>query len=118
MFRYVPVAAVRPTPVASRLGRIERPSMAGPSRPALGQTFDEMFGWSPAMGDAVRLLFHGATTYLGIHVGITQTGFLKWMGWLLAAGQSIGAVCDVVSLVKRAAGTHPPEGVKDSCPRI
>lgn len=98
-------------------------------RPALGaakvgQTFDEIVGWTPLMGDVLRLTFHGIATYLGIWVGLninkvktgnkttkTVTGAL---GWALAAGQGLGAIADVVSLVKRATGTHPPE--KPSAP--
>lgn len=101
MVPFAPVAfrPAVPSPAARRLG---------PS-PALGQTFDEMFGWSPAMGDIVRLGFHGATAALGYHVWVKDAGFFKWFGLFLALGQTVGAICDVVSLVQRVAGTHPPE---------
>ncbi len=105
MVPFAPVA-FRPavaSPAARRLGQI-------PSRtPSLGQTFDQMFGWSPATGDAVRLLFHGTTAVLGFRVWIRDEGFFKWFGLALALGQTVGAICDVVSLVQRAAGSHPPE---------
>lgn len=106
MLPYAP-AALRP-PVASReLGRrygLQRRS------PLLGQTFDDMFGWPPWAGDIVRLGFHSLTAALGIHVGLTSTGFWKWFGWVLAVGQAVGAVTDVVSIAKRITGTHPAEG--------
>jgi hypothetical protein len=76
----------------------------------LGQTFDQYFSWSPATGDAVRLVFHGATAALGIHVFLTDKGFFRWFGLVLGFGQAVGAICDVLSLAQRALGTHPPEG--------
>lgn len=95
-----------------RLGTIRpaAPYSLAPPRPfSLGQTFDQMFGWSPAMGDAVRLAFHGATAYLGFHVWTSEDGFLSAFGLILALGQSVGAICDVVSLVQRASGTKTSE---------
>lgn len=82
-----------------------------PRSPVLGQTFDEMMGWSPAAGDLVRLGFHGMTSWLGIYVGIHGQGILSFFGWFLGIGQGLGALLDVVSLLKRAAGTHPDEPV-------
>lgn len=99
MLRYIP-AAVRP-PVS--------PPRSGRHGFALGQPFEKYLGWSPAMGDVVRLIFHGATAALGIHVFLKDTGFVKWFGLFLAAGQGVGAVLDLASLAQRAAGTHPPE---------
>lgn len=87
--------------------------------PKVGQTFDEIANLGPVAGDFLRLTFHGIATYLGIWVGLninkvktgnkttkTVTGAL---GWALAAGQGLGAIADVISLFKRATGTHPPE---------
>ena len=87
--------------------------------PKVGQTFDEIVGWTPLMGDVLRLTFHSIATYLGVWVGLninkvktgnkttkTVTGAL---GWALAAGQGLGAIADIISLGKRALGTHPPE---------
>lgn len=99
MVSYVP-AACRP-PV--------RPRPGPHGHKSLGLTFENYFGWSAAVGDGVRLLFHGATTYLGFRVWSRETGFISILGLVLGIGQAIGAVCDVVSLAQRAAGTHPPE---------
>lgn len=93
----------------------------GPYRPApfrfplgsraLGQTFDQMFGWSPVAGDAFRLFFHTSTAYLGVSVGLTaKNGFLKYFGWFLGLGQGIAALCDATSLVQRAVGMTPGIG--------
>lgn len=77
---------------------------------ALGQTFDQMFGWSPMAGDAFRLFFHTSTAYLGISVGLnSKSGFLKYFGWFLGLGQGIAAMCDATSLLQRAIGTVPVE---------
>ncbi|SRR5579871_2215178 len=92
-----------------------RPAVASPTirrqaqRFGLAQTFDQYFGWPPAAGDMVRLLFHGSTAVLGFHVWKSDTGFFKWFGLLLGVGQTVGAICDLLSLIQRAAGTHPPE---------
>ncbi len=80
-----------------------------PRPPVLGQTFDEMMGWSPAAGDLVRLGFHGMTSWLGIYVGIHGHGVLSFFGWFLGIGQGLGALLDVVSLLKRATGILPDE---------
>lgn len=84
----------------------------------LSQTFDQYLNFSPAMGDVLRLVFHGIATYLGVWVGLNakhiRTGkttktVTVALGWALAGGQGLGAIADVVSLIQRAAGTHPPE---------
>ena len=80
-----------------------------PAKYSLSQTFDGYFGWSPAAGDAVRLAFHSATAALGFHVWVSDKGFFKWFGLALAFGQTVGAICDAMSLIERAVGTHPPE---------
>jgi hypothetical protein len=92
-----------------------RPAVASPAAirrygHTLGLTFDAMFGWSPTVGDMLRLGFHGASAYVGFYLWTTDRGFIKWFGLVFAVGQSVGAICDVVSLVQRATGTHPSEG--------
>lgn len=97
-----------------------RPSAPSPAqgptaalgRPYLGQTFDQLLGFTPAMGDVIRLGFHTASTYLGIYVGLKEKGFVSYLGWFLGVGQGIGAICDAISLGKRAMGIHPSEGGK------
>lgn len=89
----------------------------GPS-PTLGQTFDQMFHMTPATGDVIRLFFHGVTAYLGIHTGLKEKGFLSFVGWFIGIGQGIGAVCDIVSLGQRAAGTHPTDGSNPVCDMV
>jgi hypothetical protein len=86
---------------------------------ALGQTFDEIMGWTPVVGDVIRLTFHGIATYLGILVGLqghklpiknkTVRVITVGAGWALAGGQGLGAIADIVSLTKRALGVHPPD---------
>lgn len=94
------------------------PSPALGSRQELSQTFDQYLKFSPAMGDVLRLVFHGIAVYLGVWTGLNakhiRTGkttktVTVALGWALAAGQGLGAIADVVSLVQRALGTHPPE---------
>lgn len=75
----------------------------------IGQTFDQLFSWGYVTGDIIRLLFHGTTAALGYHVWLKDKGFWKYFGLLLAFGQTVGGICDVISLGKRIAGTHPPE---------
>lgn len=108
MLQYAP-PAFRPAVVASPTIRRQAPS--------LGQTFDQYFSWSPAVGDGLRLIFHGATAFLGFRVWHRDTGFWKWFGLFLAVGQTVGAICDVMSLVERAIGTHPPEPPPAAPPR-
>lgn len=109
MVPYAP-AAYRPPAPSPRIGQYGPPgnSFLG-SRYRLNQTFDQMFGWSPAAGDTVRLIFHGATAALGFRVWLTDRGFFKYFGLFLALGQTVGAICDGISLVQRIAGTHPSE---------
>jgi len=100
-------AAFRPTVPSPALGQ------AALGRPYyMGQTFDQLLGWTPAMGDIVRLGFHTASTYLGIYVGMKEKGAVSYLGWFLGIGQGIGAICDAISLGKRAMGIHPSEGGK------
>lgn len=101
MLRYAP-PAYRPAVSSPTIGRQA-------SHFSLGQTFDQYFSWPPAVGDGVRLIFHGATAFLGFRVWHKDTGFWKWFGLLLAIGQTVGAICDTMSLVERLIGTHPPE---------
>lgn len=102
-------------PLASAVGNLSllphRPHYdLGVRHPKLSQTFDQIMGWPPAAGDILRLLFHGGTTWLGITVGSRDRN--KWVSgiaWVLAVGNGLAAIADVVSLMKRATGTHPPE---------
>jgi hypothetical protein len=84
----------------------------------VGQTFDQYLHFTPAMGDVLRLVFHGIAVYLGVVVGLnakyikaskTTKTVTVALAWALAGGQGIGAIADVVSLAQRALGTHPPE---------
>lgn len=87
-----------PNPLIRTLGRSQ-----------IGQTFDELFHWDPVVGDILRTAFHGGTTWLGIRIGLTEKN--KWVSsfaWVLAVGNGIAGIADVISLIKRAAGTHPP----------
>lgn len=102
MLTFRPVA-FRPTVHSPTLGRY------GQKKYTLSQTFDGLFKWSSAVGDGLRLVFHGATAALGFHVWIKDRGFFKWFGLFLAVGQTVGGICDVISLVQRVVGTHPPE---------
>lgn len=77
-------------------------------RPSLNQTFEEVVGWPGWVGDALRLTFHGGTTYLGIKVGLSEgNGFLKYFSWVLGVGNGLAAIADLISIGKRLAGTHP-----------
>lgn len=77
----------------------------------LGQRFDELMDWGPVAGDFLRLVAHGMAGYLGYYVWLTapKKSFPKYFGLAMGLIQTFGAICDVVSLVQRAAGTHPEE---------
>lgn len=75
----------------------------------LGQSFDQYLAWPAACGDVVRLAFHTATAALGYHVYFRDKGFWKWFGLVLGAGQTVGAILDLLSLTERLIGTHPAE---------
>jgi hypothetical protein len=75
----------------------------------MGQTFDQMLGMPLCTGDICRLVFHTGATVLGVHVGMKEKGLLSIVGWIVAAGQGFAGILDLVSLYKRATGTHPPE---------
>lgn len=91
----------RPPVVSYALGQPKR-------SPILGQTFDEFLGMPAFCGDLIRLIFHGGTTFLGIHVGLREgTSFIGILGWILGIGNGLGAIADTISLIKRATGTHP-----------
>lgn len=108
-YRPVPFRPYVPSPVT--LGQ----------RKVMAQTFDDLLGMTPAMGDVLRLTFHGIATYLGIWVGLNghkvKTGnknvkiVTVGLGWALAGAQGLGAIADIISLIKRATGTHPPEQI-------
>lgn len=98
---YAPVA-YRPA-VASPTIRRQAPILA------LGQRFDELLNWSPVAGDLLRLTFHSATAALGLHVWLRDKGFWRYFGLFLGIGQTVGAICDAISIGQRIAGTHPPE---------
>ena len=87
-------------------------------RTALGQTFDEMLGFSPYMGDVLRLVYHGGGAWLGFYVAFyngimnskgtrTQNPWVTGFGVLIGAGMGIAGILDGISLLQRACGTHP-----------
>jgi hypothetical protein len=102
MLQYAP-PAYRPTVVTSPTMRRQAPRLV------LGQQFENYLGWPAPVGDGIRLIFHGATAALGYHIFKIDKGFWKWFGLLLGIGQTVGFICDAMSLFERAIGTHPPE---------
>lgn len=103
MVRYTPVA-YRP---AVTLPTVRR--QAPRKYPELGQRFEEILNWSPLAGDLLRIAFHSTTGVLGFYTWVNAKGFWKYFGLILGLGQTVGAICDVISLGRRIAGTHPPE---------
>lgn len=98
-----------------------RPAVVSPTRQRqvqefrLGQTFDNLLNWGPVAGDALRLGAHSLAAYLGFYVWKTapKKSFPKYLGLTLDLVQTFGAICDVISLGQRAAGTHPAD---PACP--
>jgi hypothetical protein len=76
----------------------------------MGQTFDQMLGLPACSGDVCRLIFHTGATILSFHIALTSKS-TAWstLGWVIGLGQGFAGILDIVSLVKRATGTHPPE---------
>ena len=88
---------------------VQSPALGG-RHPSIGQTFDQIMGWPPAAGDILRLLFHGGTTWLGITVGLKEKNqWISGIAWVLAAGNGLAGIADLISLTKRALGVHPVE---------
>lgn len=105
MLDYQPLA-FRPSVPSPTLGQKTR---------QLSQTFDEIMNWHPASGDILRLAFHGGTTWMGIRVGLKEKNpWIAGVAWVLAVGNGLAAVADVISLLKRATGTHPPPAAPQS----
>lgn len=100
----------RPVAVSSPTARRQVPGSAL-GQYVLAQRFDELFDWGPVAGDLLRLAAHGMAGYLGYYVWLTapKKSFPRYFGLAMGVVQTFGALCDVISLVKRAAGTHPPE---------
>ena len=75
----------------------------------LGQTFDEMLGFHPALGDVIRLVYHSGGTWLGFHVALAngKRPWLSAIGWFIGAGMGLAAILDMVSLAQRICGTQP-----------
>ena len=95
---------------AAYLGPQLRTIHHGPAYKSLGQTFDEMLGLPACTGVVCRLIFHTGATALAIHVATTSksTGW-SVLAWIIGIGQGFAGILDIVSLIQRAAGTHPPE---------
>ena len=82
----------------------------GPYQKTMGQTFDQMLGLPACSGDVCRLVFHTGATILAIHVATTsKSAGWSLLAWIIGIGQGFAGILDIVSLVKRATGTHPPE---------
>lgn len=105
-FRDQSASLITPHPIRKELGRAP-----------MGQTFEQIMGWPGWTGDLLRLTFHSGTAFLGVHVGLrSKEGFIKYLSWVLGIGNGLAAVADVISLAKRAFGTHPPEPASDKSP--
>jgi hypothetical protein len=74
----------------------------------LGETFDEMLGFSPVLGDLLRLVGHSLGAWVGIYAGIYgKSKVMKAVGWTIGLGQGLTGICDVVSLVQRMVPRAP-----------
>lgn len=107
MIRFIPVA-FRPVVSSPTIRRQAQ-------NKALGQTFDSLLSWGPVVGDALRLGAHGLASYIGFYVWLTapKKSAARYLGLIMGLSQTFGAICDVISLGQRVAGTHPPE---PACP--
>lgn len=65
----------------------------------LGQPFDQMLGFHPALGDGLRLATHGAMSFLGFWIAGRETGPISWIGTGVGVLSGLGALMDVISLV-------------------
>lgn len=65
----------------------------------LGQTFDQLLGVPPYVGNLMRLAVHGAMSYLGLYIGIHEKGFFSAVGWSVGVLQGMGALVDVLALI-------------------
>lgn len=75
---------------------------------SLGATFDQLLGMSPAAGDVVRLVGHGAAAVIGFHLFADDRKAWKWLGLALGIGHACAGLGDVYSLVQRALAPAPP----------
>lgn len=89
-------AKARPISLAQRVRPLHTPVKT------LGETFDEMLGFSPLLGDLLRLAGHGLGTWVGVYAGIYgRSPWMKAVGWTIGIGQGLTGICDVVSIVQR-----------------
>lgn len=92
-----PVLGMRVKPMPSPIF----PAM--PSRPrekTLGESFDELLGWSKLTGDILRTLGHGFGVWLGIHVFLYSKGFARVAGAAVGIGMLGAGICDVIAVGK------------------
>lgn len=103
MIPYQPAGtARRPASLAQKMRVIYTPPRT------LGETFDEMLGFSPLLGDLLRLAGHGLGSWVGLYAGIYgKSNWMKAVGWLIGIGQGLTGLCDVVSIVQRVVRPAP-----------
>lgn len=108
MIAYRPVGAAainanvqsRPFSLAQKVRPLHTPPKT------LGETFDEMLGFSPMLGDLLRLAGHGLGSWVGVYAGIYgKSSWMRAVGWVIGVGQGLTGVCDVVSIIQRL--VHP-----------
>lgn len=86
----------RPLSLAQRV----RPVYTHPK--TLGETFDQMLGFSPMLGDLLRLGGHSLGSWVGVFAGLyAQSKWMRAVGWIIGIGQGLAGVCDVVSIGQR-----------------
>lgn len=74
----------------------------------LGETFDEMLGFSPLLGDLLRLGGHGLGAWVGVYAGLyAKSKWMRTVGWFIGVGQGLTGVCDIVSIAQRLFKSAP-----------
>jgi len=92
----VSISRAKPFSLAQRV----RPIYVQPK--TLGETFDQMLGFSPMLGDLLRLGGHGLATWVGLYAAFyAQSKWVKAAGWIIGIGQGLAGVCDVISVGQR-----------------
>ena len=92
----VTMSRAKPFSLAQRV----RPIVVQPR--TLGETFDQMLGFNPLLGDLIRLGGHSLATWVGLYAAFyAESRWVKAAGWIIGIGQGLAGICDVISVGQR-----------------
>ena len=86
-----------------------RPALRGKRTIQIGQVAAGSVGVGAVLEPIIGLGIAGAATYIGIRVGVQDTGVAQWLGWIVGISGAIAVLTTIADLYVIGSDMQKPE---------